>query len=226
MTESDLRARSSWLISFGDVVTLLITFFVMMIALNKADVTELQRWTQQQLIQSFTDIQTQLAQQPQSQFEVSYAPQGIRVVILSDSAFEKGSYTPTPELLDSLGYLANVIAQSPVLKLEQSTASEAVISQAKANGFEWNAQVVIEGHTDNDEIDPRSKLHNNWFLSAMRAQAVMEILANNVPELAQRMSVAGYGEFHPMVSNELPEQKGKNRRVEILINASFEKRIS
>jgi len=46
---SEQRAKSYWLFSFGDVITLLITFFILMIVLNKTEITQIQKWTEAEL---------------------------------------------------------------------------------------------------------------------------------------------------------------------------------
>lgn len=73
----------------------------------------------------------------------------------------------------------------------------------------------VEGHTDTDPIQ-RSKWASNLRLSVERAMAVADFLKKNgVPE--ERVSVAGYGQFVPRASNDTPDGKRQNRRVEILI---------
>ena len=43
------RAKSAWLLAFGDVITLLITFFIMTIVLNKGEISKIQKWVDQQV---------------------------------------------------------------------------------------------------------------------------------------------------------------------------------
>ncbi len=61
MSAQALKARSSWLFSFGDVITLLITFFIMMIVLNKGEITRVQKWTEMQLDLAYADLKEQMA---------------------------------------------------------------------------------------------------------------------------------------------------------------------
>lgn len=75
--------------------------------------------------------------------------------------------------------------------------------------------IGIEGHTDNDPIK-HSQWESNWELSAQRALSVLHYLEeNNVA--SKRLSAIGYGEYHPVASNDTVEGKGVNRRVEIVI---------
>ncbi len=75
----------------------------------------------------------------------------------------------------------------------------------------------IEGHTDNDPIK-KSKWGSNRDLSLARAMAVLHYLVEdcNVPD--DRCVVAGHGEYQPIASNDSKSDKGRNRRVEIVVH--------
>ena len=79
-----------------------------------------------------------------------------------------------------------------------------------------DSQVAVEGHTDNDPIK-YSGWKSNWELSSGRALAVLHYLVDECKVEPQRLSANGYGEYHPVGSNETPQNKQKNRRVEIVI---------
>lgn len=76
--------------------------------------------------------------------------------------------------------------------------------------------VGIEGHTDNVPIK-YSGWKSNWELSAGRALSVLHYLLDNHGINPERMSATGYGEYHPVASNDSKEGRQKNRRVEIVI---------
>ncbi|NRS49376.1 OmpA family protein [Brevibacillus sp. HB2.2] len=77
-------------------------------------------------------------------------------------------------------------------------------------------KVRIEGYTDDVPIS-RSSFQSNWELSSARAISVMREMvdANSLP--ASRFTVAGLGEYKPLVDNSNAENRAKNRRVEIVI---------
>ncbi|MDI6758393.1 MAG: flagellar motor protein MotB [Candidatus Omnitrophota bacterium] len=79
-----------------------------------------------------------------------------------------------------------------------------------------NSGVAVEGHTDNDPIK-YSGWKSNWELSSGRALAVVHYLADECKVQPQRLSANGYGEYHPVALNDTPQNKQKNRRVEIVI---------
>lgn len=78
-------------------------------------------------------------------------------------------------------------------------------------------QIIVEGHTDNVPI--RTFLYpSNWELSVARAVSVARYLVE-VHDLSPRRFVAtGYGEYHPLDTNETPEGRARNRRVSIVIS--------
>ncbi len=79
--------------------------------------------------------------------------------------------------------------------------------------------IRIEGHTDNKPItgDLQSKYPSNWELSTARATAVARYLQDKAKVDPTRLVAAGYGEFHPVASNDTPESRALNRRIEIVL---------
>ncbi|MCU0822877.1 MAG: OmpA family protein [Spirochaetes bacterium] len=76
--------------------------------------------------------------------------------------------------------------------------------------------IIIEGHTDNVPIIA-GRFSDNWQLSTERALSVLRYLLKNASLDPLRVSAAGYGEFHPIVSNDTPENRSLNRRVDIVV---------
>jgi len=75
--------------------------------------------------------------------------------------------------------------------------------------------ISIEGHTDNQPIK-YSKWKSNWELSCHRALSVLYYLEKKGIN-PSRLSATGFGEYHPVASNETEEGRALNRRVEIVI---------
>ena len=74
----------------------------------------------------------------------------------------------------------------------------------------------IEGHTDNVPISG-GRFQDNWQLSTARAESVMRLLFRTTTFKGDRVSYAGYGEFRPVASNATPENRQKNRRIELVV---------
>lgn len=76
--------------------------------------------------------------------------------------------------------------------------------------------IRVEGHTDNDPVDPKGNFPTNWHLSLARALAVVQHLQQAGVDPGM-LSAAGYGEFHPIAANDSPAHKSQNRRIEIVL---------
>ncbi len=103
-------------------------------------------------------------------------------------------------------------------KAELRSRARTVLEQvAKVLKQELGEQpITVEGHTDNIPIT-RSKWKDNWELSLARARAVLTDLVKERGVEPTRISATGYGEYRPVASNDTPEGRQKNRRVEIVV---------
>jgi chemotaxis protein MotB len=107
-------------------------------------------------------------------------------------SFDSGSSELKKEVLNALGKVAEILSNYPENTL------------------------VIEGHTDNIPISSK-RFRDNWQLSTERALAVLNYLLKNTKLDPVRFQAAGFGEFQPIVSNDTPENRALNRRVDIVV---------
>ncbi|MCL2499234.1 MAG: flagellar motor protein MotB [Defluviitaleaceae bacterium] len=77
--------------------------------------------------------------------------------------------------------------------------------------------IVVEGHADNVPMAPGSPYVDNWGLSSQRASSVVRHLVNVWGIPAHMIQAVGMGEHHPIDTNNTPEGRANNRRVEIKI---------
>ncbi|OQX72084.1 MAG: hypothetical protein B6D62_00070 [Candidatus Cloacimonas sp. 4484_275] len=84
-------------------------------------------------------------------------------------------------------------------------------------------QIRIEGHTDNVPII-NGKYSSNWELSTARALRIVKFFMVNNYFPPDQLQAMGYGEFKPIVPNDTPENRKKNRRVEIKLWKKFNSR--
>lgn len=82
-------------------------------------------------------------------------------------------------------------------------------------------QIIVEGFTDNVPIGPalKSRFPSNLELSSARAGDVVRYLASRGVPMST-MSAQGFGESRPVASNDTPQGRAKNRRVEIVITSA------
>ena len=121
---------------------------------------------------------------------------GDRFVLQSEILFQSGSAR---------------IGKKGKNKLAEITSLLESITKKIPDKIDWIIQV--EGHTDNIPIS-NDEFPSNWELSVARAIAVSKIMIENGIE-PNRINVAGYGEFRPLVSNKNEENRNKNRRIEL-----------
>ena len=97
---------------------------------------------------------------------------------------------------------------------------EAILQKvAKVLAQHTNRLVHVAGHTDNVpiRITAKSRYASNWELSTARATSAVRFLAETAGMDPTRLGAIGYGEFHPVASNETPEGRARNRRIEIVV---------
>lgn len=101
---------------------------------------------------------------------------------------------------------------------------KAVVEVAKVLAQNPDISVLIEGHTDDDKIlgNIGGGIENNWDLSTKRATAIVNILSENKGVKKGNLTAAGRGEFSPLLSNDTPEGKAKNRRIEIILTPKLD----
>lgn len=98
------------------------------------------------------------------------------------------------------------------------TATSSVVLEELSDVFKGgNNPLYVSGYTDNIPISTE-KYSSNWELSAARAASVVKLFADSGIN-PERMGAIGFGEFRPVVENDTPENRIKNRRVVIRILA-------
>jgi chemotaxis protein MotB len=120
---------------------------------------------------------------------------GVVITFASDAYFKAGSAQLTDELRSVLTKVSSTLMNLP-------------------NHFR------VEGHTsDRPLTDPelKDKYPTNWELSTARAVNVLKYLVENKYVKPYRISAAGYGAYRPIESNETPEGRAMNRRVDLII---------
>ena len=130
--------------------------------------------------------------------EIHVGEQTIRFRFLEGLLFDSGRADIKPEAIEILRIIGEEVHQFP------------------------NSIMRIEGHTDNRPINT-VVFPNNWFLSSARASSVSTFFADRVGLDPMRLQPIGYGEFHPIETNDTAEGRAQNRRVELYIMTEFYK---
>jgi chemotaxis protein MotB len=220
-----------WAIPYGDLVTLLLAFFVVMYSISQVSEGKY-RVLSDSLNAAFRGTPTTVSPvQVGERLATAAAPpvkiEDAKAIALRKLA-EEAEKAMAPLIVQGL---VDVVRGDA--KLSIAIRSDILFASGAA-GLSADAQPVIrllgqvlstfpvnirvEGHTDNVPVST-GQYPSNWELSAARAVSVVHMLVADgvAPE---RLSAVGYGEFHPALPNATPDGRNANRRVVLTVEAS------
>ncbi|TDP89247.1 chemotaxis protein MotB [Halanaerobium saccharolyticum] len=216
----------AWMTTFGDMMTLLLVFFVLLYSFSTMDVEKFKGF--------ISALQSQLGVLEGGQTitsnpnidagtlgeDYAQAPQNIQQIMR-----ELDNYIES----NNLGDRVNVENKRKglVISLTGEILYELGRARIREQGREVLAMIsdilkdipndiMIEGHTDNLPIRT-DEFPSNWELSTARAVNVIKFLIEERGFDPARLSAAGYSEYRPVAENTSPEGRAENRRVEVVI---------
>ncbi|OUM97414.1 MAG: hypothetical protein BAA04_05270 [Firmicutes bacterium ZCTH02-B6] len=225
--------QSPWLLTYSDMMTLLLCFFVLLFSFSEIDVQRFRT-----ILAAFqaslgvldggrTLIETQPDMQGSAEWELRdvefYRPEleaQLRAVYsrVRDLVQERGIGATMQVELNERGVTVRFADAvffdlgKADLKPEALRTLDEVATLLK----EVPNHIRIEGHTDNWPIRTE-RFPSNWELSTARATTVLRYLVEQHGLNPTRVSAAGYGEYRPLMPNDTDENRARNRRVDIVI---------
>jgi chemotaxis protein MotB len=231
VTRRDRRAGTDrWLVSYADLVTLLLAFFASAYAvsdLNAARVKPAALAIRHALGQVETPqvaagtptavvLPVRLADAPRidppAEPGSSPLPDRLRTVVADEIAGGRARVTTShDDLVLSLPEAATYESG----RAELHAGARRVLARFAELLVQTGLDARVEGHTDDVPISS-PRFSSNWELSTARASGVVAVLvAQGVDPV--RLSAAGYGQFHPKVPNVTAADRALNRRVDIVL---------
>ena len=205
MTPSCLRRdtgiRDRWMVSYMDVLTILLIFFVAIAAQIRLHPDQkpatapapaaapMAAATPSDPRQTLLRLRQKL--QPYG-LEMRIEPRGLVISLQQAILFSSGEDRIRPQGLPVIAQIADVLRDVP-------------------------NEVTLIGHADAVPIHNHHFL-NNWDLAAARSLRMLELLSQRYGIRESRLSIASYGTYHPAGPNDTPEGRAHNRRVEIVIS--------
>lgn len=218
-----------WLITYADLITLLLAFFIVLYAMNRTEQVK------------FSLVAQALAQEFDSQ---SIVGQGIGPSVITQQSGTQTARASQKELqslshletalqrgVDKAGLSQQVSVTSNDRGVELSLDASTLFASASARLSPAAQHLLVAlgpalaavpndieviGYTDSTPIHT-ALYPSNWQLSAMRAANVVYVLSR-IPHInPARLSLAGFGQYHPVASNLTAAGRARNRRVNILI---------
>ena len=214
----------AWMATFADLATLLMTFFVLLLSFANMDIVKFRQMAGSVKDAFGTQVDTpgvyeersdtmvtiQLSEEEdrtidmmqmgerirktveeqglEDKTEIKVNDDGVTLTVDGTFMFDGGSARLKPEFEKFLGEIAEIIEEN-------------------------DYPLAIEGHSDNIPIN--STIYpSNWELSSSRATAVLRHLIDQYKISAKRMIAVGYADTRPLLANDSPENRAKNRRVE------------
>ncbi len=217
-----------WLISYADFITLLFAFFVVMFAVSQVDSKKVGRFTESFSkavgIEMFPNAGRGLMSGAETGLLGSETPPTSTNLLPEDlfrlkRALKETSEEGLVQVLQRRNELVLRLSDGFLFESGNDSLEERarkIISKLASELRERPLYIRVEGHTDNRPIR-NARYRSNWDLSTARATAVVARLASEgiAPE---RLSAAGYGEFHPVASNDTDEGRKQNRRVDLIVS--------
>jgi len=225
--------NARWLTTFNDLVTLLMVFFVLLFTMGSVDAKKMQDF--QYALQSglgilkegrMVNISVKTSQPVEDMSHIKTQAEGLK-----GSPSERLTGLLTDKLMKSLeaDFEIQVTRTQQGIRLSFedqilfdfgkagiNPAGNALLDQIAKAIKKEPAAVRVEGHTDNIPIQT-ARFPSNWELSVARAVNVVKYFAEVCNIDPHRLSAVGYGESRPVVANDTPANRMKNRRVEILL---------
>jgi len=220
-----------WLLSWGDLTTLLLTFFVAMFDIGSADITELNI-----MLSAFqgTGLRTggntlqagKLAELGNTVMNLPSMERGTSLARAQKNAvalFQPEIRTKKVRILeDQRGLVISLASDvyfrpaSAELNIEESRSLLQKLAMLLASSDLQTRHFRIEGHTDNTATDPGGKWPTNWELSTARSANVLHYLVDFGAD-ERRFEVSGFADTQPLASNATAEGRSYNRRVDVVI---------
>ena len=231
--EKNTGGAPSWMITYSDLMSLLLTFFILLYSMSSIDAVKFKS-----ISQSLQGVLSGLGYTSIIETPDSPSSSTDEIIDLDDpsnydgvqegifSMYEKVADFVSQEDLDAKvtvrmnkrGVFVDIneaiLFDPGSAKIKESGIQVLKKLEGLINDFE--NELVIEGHTD--DVPMRTALYpSNWELSTARAVSVLRYLSEVEGVDPKRLSAVGCGEYRPMVPNNSVENRSINRRVNILI---------
>lgn len=226
----------AWMTTYGDMVTLLLTFFILLYSISIIDIERFQKIIIS--IQTSFLGHTGIMDQSPAPSEGAESERSFDQDFLTETAHLERIQRVEEIMIVVRSFLAEAGLEDEVeLRLEERgivmelperifferaraelrDEARQVLDQLSELFRALDEPVIVEGHTCNLPISG-PEFPSNWELSVMRSVRVTRYLVEIKGLEPHRFTATGYGEYRPLESNETPEGRAKNRRVTIVIS--------
>lgn len=225
----DEGGGGNWALSYGDLMTLLLTFFILIVSFSSMELEKVRKFLSSlrgasgilgeyegsSVVDQISKNQSAIEMNKETIEDVIEGSEEERNVQISDDDGIELERTAD-------GIMVRISA--PILftpgdnRLHPKTYD--VLRKIAFYIQKFDCLVRIEGHTDDAPIRT-SRYPTNWDLSSSRAIQVLRFFEENCNVPAKRLEAIGYGSSRPLVPNTFLENRIRNRRVEIYLDWTY-----
>ncbi|MDQ7038497.1 MAG: flagellar motor protein MotB [Aquificota bacterium] len=213
--KEECKRPPAWLTSFSDLMSLLLTFFILIYAMSSLDIAQLEKFIsyfqperkfylkKTSILEPINPPPKEVALKIKRRIQKVLPPWAFQIVVTSDFVklrlfdkifFEDGTYRLTPKARKTLEEIVEVLKKLPE-----------------------NVQIRVEGHVSEIVEIKDPYVRDRWELSLRRATEVVRFLQGLGVDPG-RMAAAGYGDTRPLYTWRQPILMERNNRVEIYIS--------
>ncbi|HIC36612.1 MAG TPA: hypothetical protein EYO80_02920 [Candidatus Marinimicrobia bacterium] len=227
MDERKAKA-TAWALTFADMVTLLLTFFVLLLVILNDAEKHVDAVINKLLDKTYAKMNQNLSSE---NISVDRVTKGIKITIRGN-LFKSTSADVEPEYYPVIHQIGRIIRESEVINIFDDESYTNLLDMIHKRGSQLNVEVRCEGHTDDEKLPPNADYPSNWELSAARSLNLVRLMNKYAAMPEKYFSAMGYGEFRPIIdvksiSNIAEKKKARavNRRVEIYLDAFLKKKM-
>lgn len=219
----------SWMVTFADLMTLLLTFFVLLLSYSSLDVKKYKE-ASNSLFKAFNEgsfIEDKPGEHSMVEFPLSHKGD-IQIENKLDNWLDKTKTTLHKEI-DNNTLLIKQVGDGIMISIKEQAAFASGSDNLQASFIPYlrkiasiipagKATIVVSGHTDSLPIVSNHKIfRSNWDLSTLRATSVVHKLIeiSDIPE--DKIIAQGHADTKPIASNKTKKGRSMNRRVEITL---------
>jgi len=218
----------SWLTTYGDMVTLILTFFILLYSFSTIDVIKFKK-----MLFSFKDaIGVVKGGKTFEEDEATFSGQAMDEIGKSKKT--------TQEIMETAKRIQTILEQEGLKSNVSVTVSQRGVVVSIAEGLLFRSgeyeirpegrkvlriltriikelpnDVSVEGHADKVPIRSEGVVQDNWTLSALRAVRIVSFFQSSGIS-PRRLQAVGYGDTRPIMPNDTPEHRNMNRRADIV----------
>ena len=225
MSVDEAKAKSTaWAVTYADLVTLLLTFFILLLVILNDAEKHIDRVINMLLDETYKELKENVES---SYVSVDRVTKGVKITMASGRLFKSMDDEVQPLVYPLLRQIGGIVRVSKLLNVYDDNRFANLLTAIEKRGGFLNVEIRCEGHTDDLPLPKNAPFQSNWDLSTSRALNIVKLLSDFSKISESKFSAMGYGEHRPVLplnsmgknSVDIRKARAKNRRVEIYMDA-------